>query len=180
MFIFLATMQITLTQQQQQQQQQQKGRLSPLAPTGIVASASERTTLVISPMAHVFTCFDAKNNSYNNAMRQSTFECVEHEARPIENWLIPHVMCCNALQCVPSFAEQQQTFPIAAIQCNESNDRCHIILHCHDALEALKKIIIGTIVAVVIVIVSTFWVDKRARKFTLSRLAFYEDAVKTE
>lgn len=154
------------------------------SPTGIAGSLSERTTLVVSA-AHAFTCFDAKNDSDSTAMRQSTFECMEHEAVAIQNWLIPHIMCCNRLRCVPSFAEHQQTFPIEKVECNEKNDRCHMILHCRDALDALKRITVGTVIAVVIVILSTLWMDNRTpqirrQQIIISRKFFYEQASKIE
>ena len=160
-----------------------------VSPPSVVAATprgSETLVVSLSTAQQLFTCFDAKNRSDSSMLRQSEFHCSEHNAEALEHLLIPAIMCCNDQQCVPSFAEAQQSFLIDSIECNTNKDRCRIVLRCQPAFDELLRLACGTALSIIVVIVSSFWLNSRRQQhasrrysFVNSALAFYERVDKT-
>jgi len=149
--------------------------------TAVASRSPNETSIELLPAPQAFICYDATKNHSATALRRSEFHCHEHDAQAIEQLLLPTIMCCDDRKCVPSFAEQQQSFQIETIECNANKDRCNIVLLCQAAFDALIHVVVATAVAIVAVIVSSFWMHQGRRRMVIaiSKAALYEQLDKT-
>jgi len=130
--------------------------------------------MVVMSARHAHTCYDQKHVAGQDTLRSSTFHCFEHQPAAIENLLLPKVLCCNGRECVPSFAEARQRFPIESITCNESNEHCDILLRCQGEFEEFCKVVVVALACVTVVILSQFCLQPRMRNFKITKHSMYE------
>lgn len=94
-----------------------------------------------------------------------TIGCAEAHAATFEHMLTPSQLWCNERDCLSDF---NKTFTVHSIACTPL--RCAVLLHCSEALEAVKHSVLLTLVAIVVLIFAPLYLASPGELFAAARM----------